>query len=355
MLLLFGWKHNPAQWRAVTDFTTSGFWMQSRHSPLIPRHCLRPHGVHVICSHCHGLLKETIGSPCPELLGDVANQSFCLQLQGWTRARKNWRCPDCTIRYCSGRSHVPAPHLRCRHGGLSGTAASSGMPASSPPPPPLPRLHADTSSLHCTSIACQGCLQVCLTCAAFCVAVMSPSFVDRLRELTIILNSLPTCCMPDFLLNPMMNESDIRVLATSLPRSMDHGNLSGSALMLVLLRPHLYMNNPVPLRLLGYPRPLQYLVEDMNPQSGRGPDNKRTNLIEALCAYWYQSHQATNSRTFHASFQTTVENALFSFQDAWRLMRVRVDIALRCSNMATINAHQILAPALQVEGDAVTW
>ena len=142
----------------------------------------------VICFHCHGMCKETIGSPCPELLGDVANQSLSLQLQGWTRARKNWRCPDCTIRYCSGRRHVPASHLRCRHGQLSGNAASSSMPASSPPPPPPQRPHADTSPLHCTSIACQGCLQVCLTCAPFCMAVTSPSFVDRLRELTIILN-----------------------------------------------------------------------------------------------------------------------------------------------------------------------
>ena len=152
-----------------------------------------------------------------------------------------------------------------------------------------------------------------------------------------------------------MNEREIKEQAAALPRGMDHGNLAGSALMLVLLRPHLYMSNPVPLRLLGYPPPLVYLVEDLNPRSGRGADNKRTNLIEALCAYWYHSSEEAALTSLTPMFQTTLENALVSLLDAWHLMRVRVDKVLPCGSMATISAYQILGSALQVEDNVVMW
>ena len=198
-----------------------------------------------------------------------------------------------------------------------------------------------------------GCLQVCLSCTAFCATVTSSSFVKRLQDLAIILNSLPTSCLPDFLLNIAMNERSIRAAAQELPRSLDHGNLAGSALMLVLLRPHLYMDNPVPLRLLGYPPPVEYLVEDKNPHSSGGPDNKRTNLVEALCAYWYQSSQAGRFTTFVPQCQSAFENALIPMQEAWHMMRIKVDIALRSSKTMKVNAHAIVAEALQVEDNAV--
>ena len=150
-----------------------------------------------------------------------------------------------------------------------------------------------------------------------------------------------------------MNESDIRVLATSLPRDMDHGNLAGSALMLLLLRPHLYMDNPVPLRLLGYPPPLEYLAEGGKSPLAGDPDDKRTNLLQALCAHWNDSFETANYTTLHPTFRTTVEYALFSFQTAWHMMQVKVSIALRYNDTETVNAHQILARALQVEDDAV--
>ena len=193
---------------------------------------MNPDSGHVVCSHCLWSCKETIGRPCTDLLGDVANQSLCLQFQGWTQGKTNWRCPDCTILYCSGPRQISAQLLRCRHGQLADSVASPCMDVPSPPAPPPPHEHADASLSHCTSPACLGCLQVCLHCRPFCVAMPSPSFVDRLRGLTIILNSLPTSCMPEFLLNVGMNERAIRVCASLLPDSMDHGNLSGSALML---------------------------------------------------------------------------------------------------------------------------
>ena len=314
-----------------------------------------PHDCHhVICCHCSGLLKQTVGFSCPELRGDITNQSLCLQFQGWTQAKKRkWRCPNCSIRYCNGSRHVPASHLLCRHRQLADSSASSNMPVSSAPLPPSQRLGDETSPLHCTSIACQGCLQVCLACAPFCMTVTSPSFADRLRELNIILNSLPISCMPAFLLNPMMNESDIRVLATSLPRDMDHGSVAGSALMFLLLRPHLYMDNPVPLRLLGYPPPLEYLAEGGKSPLAGGTDDRRTVLLQALCAHWNNSFETANYIALHPTFRTTVEYALFSFQNAWYMMQLKVNIALQRTDTETANAHQILAGALQVEDDPV--
>ena len=95
---------------------------------------------------------------------------------------------------------------------------------------------------------------------------------------------LPASCTPAFLIT--QNEQEVRDMARQLPQRMDHGNLAGSVLMLVLLRPHLYMPNHVPLRVVGYPAPPTLLAVDANPHSGGGPDNKITNLLEALCVHW---------------------------------------------------------------------
>ena len=113
------------------------------------------------------------------------------------------------------------------------------------------------------------------------------------------------------------------------------------------------MDNPVPLRLLGYPPPLEYLAEGGKPYSAGGPDDKRTNLLQALCAHWNDSFETANYTTSHPAFRTTVEYALFSFQTAWQMMQVKVGIALRYNDTETVNAHQILPRALQVEDNAV--
>ena len=91
---------------------------------------------------------------------------------------------------------------------------------------------------------------------------------------------------------------------------MDHDNLSGSVLVLALLRPHLYMEDALPLRLFGYPVSMPLLAVDGNPHSGGGADNKRTNLLEALCAHWVNLPKIT-----------AAETALEALQDAWRVMR----------------------------------
>ena len=155
--------------------------------------------------------------------------------------------------------------------------------------------------------------------------------------------------MPPFVLNIEINERSIRLIAQSLPRGMDHGNLAGSALVLALLRPHLYTNNAVPLRLFGYPPPRALLNWDRNPHSGAGPDNARTNIVEALCAHWWGIWRTNIVGHVEANL------ALQALQEAWHLMRIKVDLALRNRRYQPYrpNAHQVFMAALMVEEDAV--
>jgi len=128
---------------------------------------------------------------------------------------------------------------------------------------------------------------------------------------------------------------------------MDHGNCAGSCLMLALLRPHIYgcLDGAVPCRLFGYPAPLQLLRADPNPHSsGTGPDNARTNILEALTAHW----------------NTMPENqaaalALNRLQDTWRVMRLHVDMALRELALGgrPPNAHYIIGKALEVQDNII--
>ena len=133
------------------------------------------------------------------------------------------------------------------------------------------------------------------------------------------------------------NESAIQSIARNLERHHDHDNLSGSILVLALLRPHLYMDDPVPLRVFGYPAPHELLAMDASPHSGGGPDSKRTNLLEALCAFWLAIDSPASRHCFHA------------VQDVWHVMRVRADIVLKTQKLGRpISAHKIFFHALQV-------
>ena len=298
----------------------------------------------VICNHCSEPNKPTLGSACPELLNDEAAQVLCLKHQGWTKKRTKWRCPDCTVRFCNGPEFPDPRWLRCRHGHdafSSGSGSFAGGPATpsaqQPPPPPPPVIELGV----CSSVTCIGCLEVCTSCAPFRLHIYSP-FVQQLQNLTILLNSLPCGCLPPFLLNPLMDQG-VRPFARQLRQGMDHDNLSGSALVLALLRPHMYVADPVPLRLFGYPTPVELLAADGNPRSGRGPDNRRTNLVEGLCAYW-------TTLPLHPGAQ----DALAAVQDAWHVMRLRVDFALRThSRGRSVNGHSVFLLALQVTDNAL--
>ena len=76
---------------------------------------------------------------------------------------------------------------------------------------------------------------------------------------------------------------------------------------------------------------------DASPHSGGGPDSKRTNLLEALCAYWIDIASPASKHCFEA------------VQDAWHVMRVRVDIVLETQKLwRPISAHKIFFHALQL-------
>ena len=313
----------------------------------------------VICHMC-----PCVGSACPEILLDEANQSLCLKSQGWSRG-KLWRCPSCTIEKCSGPQLARPDLLRCRHGRPAGPWLQEGFgpgvpddqvpppppvqpqgfgrevplpPPPPPPPPPLPHPWPPSSPERfgqhgrCEADDCRGCLAVCAACTRWLMQpLISSDFTNELRTLTCAMNMLPTVCTPAFLIT--QDEQQMRLMARQLPQGQDHGNLAGSCLMLVMLRPHLYMTNPVPLRLLGYPAPAALLSVDCNPHSGSGPDNKRTNLLEALCAYWLQQQEGQRIFTH--------------VQHLWHLMRMRVDFALRdCSLPHPVCAHIALRRAL---------
>ena len=163
------------------------------------------------------------------------------------------------------------------------------------------------------------------------------NFVEELRSLTSLLNTLPISCTPRCFLEAPPNESAIQSIARNLERRHDHDNLSGSILVLALLRPHLYMDDPVPLRVFGYPAPHELLAMDASPHSGGGPDSKRTNLLEALCAFWLDIDSPASRHCFH------------TVQDVWHVMRVRADIVLKTQKLGRpISAHKIFFHALQV-------
>ena len=299
----------------------------------------------VACINCSWPPEETLGNACPEVLNDEAAQVLCLKHQGWTTKKMRWRCPDCTVRIGNGPEFVDPRWLRCRHGHAAFSSGSGSFaggpppPSAQPPPRPPPPV---IESVGCSSPACIGCLEVCTSCAPFRLDIYS-SFVHQLQTLTILLNSLPCSCLPPFLLNPLMDQG-VRPLARQLRQGMVHDTLSGSALVLALLRPHMYVAEPVPLRLFGYPTPVELLAPDGNPRSGTGPDNRRTNLAKGLCAYWM-------TLPLHNGAQT----ALAAVQDAWHVMRLRVDFALRThSRGRSVNGHSVFLLALQVTDNAVT-
>ena len=359
----------------------------------------------VECDHCFRFWDTvSIGGACLELMGDNIAQERCLKFQGWTKRDESqgwtrwetfWWCPHCSVHHGRVSETIAPSSLRCPHrdvtvlqvtvgSGSAGSAGSGGScggggsaeplpkrrrvqwrlaavaaaeaaagsggssaPPPPPPPPPPPTPPPPPSPMPHCSLHCQGCLRVCMSCLPLHIVIASP-FVDRLRNLTIKLNALPSHCMPDFLLNPVHCMPDIRALAQTLPEAMRHGNLAGSALILALLRPHLYTDDPLPLRLFGYPPPLPLLAIDMNPHSGGGPDNDRNNIAEALCAHWHFLDIDSLETTL-----LTGQATLLAFQEAWCLMRIKVDLALRHRPLHRPNGHQVFMSALQMKDDAM--
>ena len=100
-------------------------------------------------------------------------------------------------------------------------------------------LHADNV---CKKVECRGCLEICSACQKWRnFRLQYPpggSFEVSLQDLAVSLNALPLELTPHWV--PTLADREVRAQAVKLPNGMDHDNCSGSALMLALLRPHLF-------------------------------------------------------------------------------------------------------------------
>ncbi len=137
----------------------------------------------------------------------------------------------------------------------------------------------------CHDLQCQASCRRCERCQW--LRDMSPPcrysnqrFLSVLSELTGLLNNLPGHLVP---LEVMVGTEAAMSRGGKQP-DHDYGNYAGSMLLLAMLRP-LCFGNPSgpPLRLLGYPPPETLLrISSSGPQSSRGIDNHRCNIVESL-------------------------------------------------------------------------
>jgi hypothetical protein len=106
----------------------------------------------------------------------------------------------------------------------------------------------------------------------------------------------------------------------------DWGNFSGSVLMLAMLDERYLPNGTRPLSIFG-----AGLLEKGTavPRSGRGPDNRRTNALEALLNHLQRFPQATKLRQL--------------LKDTWRLLRLGVACSGVTNRFPNECVHQVLA------------
>lgn len=111
-----------------------------------------------------------------------------------------------------------------------------------------------------------------------------------------------------------------------LAEETDWGNFSGSVLMLAMLDERYLPKGARPLSIFG-----AGLLEmgTAVPRSGRGPDNRRTNALEALLNYLQPFPQATALRQL--------------LKDTWRLLRLGVACGGVTNNLPHECVHQVLA------------
>ena len=336
------------------------------------------------------------------LLGDEAQPVLCLRYQGWTRSSsgyKIWRCPTCTATKCYARPLPLLENLRCAPchraaaagpagaaggqpepepaaaAGLAGSASGCGRaggwqpeqgwwgPEPPPPPrqpprqPPQPPLSVSLSAYpgFCGQRRClAGVSPLCDTCLPVCTQLKSVSetectqLVVSLHNLSFKLNCLPAHLLPAWSVD--VTASEARQAAAPLQRGLDHGNCAASAMLLALLRPRLFhaagptLSPWTPLRIFGVPPPDCLLQWDRSPQSGRGPDNFRGNIIEGL-------------NVFLGSLRDTSDQAAEAqqaLQETWMLFRSRVDIAaMQLGIGAPVQAWMVVRAALTVSDDAL--
>ena len=150
---------------------------------------------------------------------------------------------------------------------------------------------------------------------------------DVISGLLSTLNACPAFELPEWTLNP--TEDIARAAQHTCPELWDDaGNIAGSVLMLILLRPLVFgMPWLPPLRIFGVPPPASLLHLD-NSGIGRPPhDNHRTNVLEGLLGWFRQRQDAFRGDLL---------------QDAWLLVKSTIAQQQLCGWQSWIIARRIL-------------
>ena len=96
--------------------------------------------------------------------------------------------------------------------------------------------------------------------------------------------------------------------------------------MLAVLLPHVYgVPGAAPLRVCGWPPPETLTHISRYSKSGRGPDNRRMNVWEALLNYWQEKREMADLRDLLINtlvdFRVRIEHLLIAQGTVWRMPR----------------------------------
>ena len=150
--------------------------------------------------------------------------------------------------------------------------------------------------MQCRDLLCQASFHICNTCSAINVTP-APAHITkqmvllhRVTELIANLNTAPAYALPPWVVPHVVPGALVGDphMATSLWDNCC-GNLAGSALMLMMLRP-LFFGMPwmAPLRIFGVPPPTVLLDLDgpVAYSAASTHDNHRTNCVEGLLGHF---------------------------------------------------------------------
>ena len=334
------------------------------------------------CTHC-----GDIDHACSFLLLDHAGQSLCMKAKGWRRSKaasRNWCCLNCRVTHFPEDMTLPirdnlhshcAAHLpTLQPTTFADTYNNSYVfgsqtnvhPQPPPPSPPMPeQLHSTggrggrggqtRDTVHrtqgdarraavifpsqCRDQYCHASHSVCATCdqAARDLDILHISedvvprciIAQKMAELACMLNTTPMQALPRWVLNPT-KEVTRRAQHVATHAWDDCGNLGGSALMLILLRPLLFgMPWVAPLRIFGVPPPAPLLDLDGAPPGNLTHDNHRTNCLEGLLGHFREVGAVESGHLLQDCWEL-MSNAIrqqgWGLYPAWRIARMSLNL-----------------------------
>ena len=230
---------------------------------------------------------------CPEVVGDTGLTAFCQRAQGWGKAKRSSHVYCWTHRTQIEPCGPEYSHPVCweRHNSTS----TSGSSSTAVPVHPVQPLQ------QCNDSLCQVGWYVCEVCRSRTLpwdCVFLVPLAEQVRRLTQTLNDLPSHVFPkEFFVD--FSDASLKGLAAGYDRQEpDCGNKAGSAVLLAMLLPEVYgIPGNAPLRIFGSPPfPALLHISNVLPRSGRGPDNLRNNVWEALLAHWAGIDHLCNER-----------------------------------------------------------